>query len=177
VSLARLRLPLKSIAVTTALSLALSSCAISGLEFRQDNRLSIVSPTSLAVVKVPFTLRWTMSDFQSGPNTMQGGNDYFAVFVDRQPMAPGAGLKVLGDATCQATPGCPNMAYLEQNYVFLTAKTQLTITSLPELLPSSTRNGTKESHEIDIVLMNGSNHRIGESAWYVDFFSTFNNAS
>ena len=172
----RSRLPLTPAAVAAALSLALSSCAIQGLEFRQDNRISITSPASLAVVKVPFTLRWTAHDFPTGPNTMAGGNDYFAVFVDRQPMAPGAGLRVLGDATCQATPGCPNESYLETNYVFLTAKTQLRITSLPELLPPTTRNGTKESHEIVIVLMNGSNHRIGESAWYVDFFSTFNNA-
>ena len=162
--------------MAASLSLVLSSCAISGLEFRQDNRISITTPASLSVVKVPFMLRWTVKDFNYGPNTIQGGNDYFAVFVDRQPMPPGAGLRVLGDSTCQATPGCPNEAYLAENYVFLTAKPRLLITSLPELLPSTTRKGTKEDHEIVVVLMDSTNHRLGASSWYVDFFTLFNNS-
>ena len=163
--------------MAVSLSLVLSSCAVSGLEFRQDNRISITTPASLSVVKVPFMLRWTVKDFKYGPNTIKGGNDYFAVFVDRQPMAPGAGLRVLGDSTCQATPGCPNEAYLATNYVFLTAKPELQITSLPELLPSTTRNGTKEDHQIVIVLMDGKNRRLGESSWDAEFFTLFSNSA
>ncbi len=152
------------------LSLILSSCAIHGLDFRQDKRVDIVSPSSLGTVTVPFTVRWTVKDFSYGPNTIQGGNNYFAVLLDRQPMPPGGSLRDLADTGCKESPGCPNLTWLQQHYMYLTPTTSVTIDSLPRDLPLSTPAGTKESHEIVIVLMNGKNHRIGESAWYVDFY-------
>jgi hypothetical protein len=161
---------IRTLIVAVLISLVTSSCAIHGLSFVQDKRLSINSPASLSTVSVPFTLTWTMKDFSTGPNTIQGGNDYFAVFVDRQPMPPGAGLRSVADNACKATPGCPDRTWLQQHYIFLTSGTSLTIGSLPQLLPASSQAGTKEDHQIDIVLMNGQNRRIGESVWDVEFF-------
>jgi hypothetical protein len=152
------------------LSLVLSSCAIHGLDFRQDKRVSIISPSSLSTVTPPFRVRWTVNHFSYGPKTIQGGNNYFAVLVDHQPMPPGGSLRDLGDNACKATPGCPDLSWLAQHGMYLTGDTSLTIDSLERHLPTSTPAGTKESHELVIILMNGQNHRIGESAWYVDFY-------
>lgn len=162
----------RALAVTGLTSLVISSCAINGLSFVQDNRLSIRSPASLSTVTLPFTLSWTMKDFTTGTNTIEGGNDYFAVFIDHQPMPPGAGLRSVADDACRATPGCPDLTWLQQHYIFLTTGTSLTIDALPRLLPVNSRKGTKEDHQIDIVLMSGKNRRLGESAWDVEFFRT-----
>jgi hypothetical protein len=156
----------------TIVTFGLSSCAIHGLAFRQDKRVSIVAPKSLSVVTTPFTLKWTVHGFTYGPGTLHGGNNYFAVFIDREPMPPGASVHVLGDDACKRSPQCPDETWLEQHDVFLTAIPELTITSLPHLLPLNTRKGTKEGHEIDVVMMDGKDRRIGESAWYVEFFRT-----
>jgi hypothetical protein len=152
------------------LSLTLSSCAFHGLNFRQDHRVGIVSPSSLGTVTAPLTVRWTVKDFSFGPNTIEGGNNYFAVLLDHQPMPPGGSLRDLADTGCKETPGCPDVTWLEQHNMYLSSSTSVTIDTIPRDLPESTPAGTKESHEIVIVLMNGKNHRIGESAWYVDFF-------
>ena len=152
------------------LCVAASSCAIHGLDFRQDKRINILDPPSLSTVTVPFTVRWTAKDFSYGPNTIQGGNNYFAILVDHPPMPPGGSLRDLGDNACKETPGCPDLNWLQQHDMYLSASTSISIGSLPHTLPASTPAGTKESHAIVIVLMNGTNHRIGESAWFVNFF-------
>jgi hypothetical protein len=152
-----------------ACALMLAACATSNISFRTDKRVKIVRPHDRADVTPPFTLQWTVRDFPVGPGTIGSENSYFAVFVDRRPMAPGKDLRALGDDACKRLPGCPDETWLADHRVFLTADTSLRIEALPDLLPSTTRAGTKEDHEITIVLMHG-NRRIGEAAFAVEFF-------
>jgi hypothetical protein len=101
----------------------------------------------------------------SAPPTRDAG--YFAVFVDRPPIKPGATMKDVakGDRFCEQNPRCPDAAYLHQHYVFTTTKTALTMPQIPNLIGSKE---TLQLHTITIVLMDTSGHRIGESAWELD---------
>ena len=135
----------------------LSACGIQGLNFVQDDRVEIVAPKNNATVTLPLTVRWTARDFDGS----------FAVLVDRAPPNPGKSLATLaeGDAVCEATPGCPDAAYLAGLRAYTTTDTSFEITQLPEL----TEDRTREGHEVTIVLLDPAGKRIGESAFRVDF--------
>jgi hypothetical protein len=118
-------------------------------------------------VTTPFTLRWTYKDFDvTGPSARRDKNSgYFAVFIDKAPMPSGRGLKWVakGDRPCEKDPACPNAQYLADHHVFTTTQPELVVQTLP-----STNVHTKtERHEVTVVLLDGTGHRIGESAWYV----------
>jgi len=51
----------------------------------------------------------------------------YMVFVDRNPMAPDESVRSLTDDTCKATPGCPDTAYLTQNFIFPTRGTSIEV--------------------------------------------------
>lgn len=152
------------------LCVALAGCSFSNLAFVTDTRLHIVAPTNRALVKLPVTLRWTMRDFTvtppgSGPPSARAG--YFALFVDQAPVRPGQTLRAVasGDNACLHTPGCPNAAYLADRGVYTTTVTSFTLTQVASL------NAYQQIqlHTVTIVLLDSTGHRIGESAWYVDF--------
>lgn len=154
-----------------ALAVAGSSCTFSNLSFREDRRITIVSPRDREDVRPPFQLRWTARDFETGPGALGSNDKYFMIFVDRQPMRPGGTVKSLGDDICRRRSDCPNEQWLGERWIFATASTSLEFPALPALLPETTRGGTKEDHTITIVLMDGD-RRIGESAFTVEFFRT-----
>ena len=140
-----------------------SGCGIRGLNFVQDDRVRIVAPRDNAEVRVPFTVEWTVEDFDvTGPDAGS-----FGVFVDRAPPGPGKTLASLasGDAVCRATKGCPDEAYLASHRAYTTTETSFRIEQLPEL----TRDRARESHEVTVVLLDGTGRRIGESAFRVEF--------
>ena len=148
------------------LALLASSCS-SELAFRQDNRLEITSPPSQSHVTFPVTVSWTVDGFRiTGPD---GSSDpsagYFGVFVDRAPVPPGKTVNwiVRDDTRCQRTPGCPDATYLADRHVFTTQETSIRF----EQLPDQGAYQGHEVHDVTIVLLDGSGHRIGESAWYV----------
>jgi hypothetical protein len=151
-----------------ALSL-LSACVPEGLAFVKDDRLEITSPASRADVKPPVTISWKVRDFEVTGETGSGddGAGYFAVFVDKAPVPPGRSLAWLArdDTHCLATRGCPNETYLADRGVYSTSETTLTLKRLPDL---NAYQG-HENHEVTVVLLDGTGHRIGESAWYVNF--------
>ena len=158
--------------VLLALPLGLvAGCAdYSALAFHQDHRLSITSPESRAVLSPPFTLRWTMKDFDvaargEGPPRDDAG--YFAVFVDRAPVKPGHTPEDVADddQTCKRDPGCPDRSYLAGRGVYTTTRTSLRIPVIP---PLSSKEKV-QLHEVDIVLLDSSGRRIGEAAWYLEF--------
>jgi len=160
------RLPAWSFLVGVAL--LASSCA-HGLAFSQDRRLTIIAPRGHGKVRLPFTVRWTMRDFRvTGPD---GGSDpdsgYFAVFLDRTPIPPGKPLSWIArdDRRCKLIPGCPDETYFETRHVYATTQTQLSFGLLPDLQAV----GGHETHEVTIVLLDGSGRRIGENAWYASF--------
>jgi hypothetical protein len=154
-----------------ALAILGSSCTFSNLSFRVDKRISIVAPRDRSDVQPPFQLRWTARDFEAGPGTLGSDDDYYMIFVDRQPMRPGGTVESLGDDVCRRQPDCPDEQWLNARWIFVTASTSLDFPALPNLLPTTTRSGTKEDHSITIVLMHGD-RRVGEAGFTVDFYRT-----
>ena len=158
-------------AATLVLALMLSSCTVQNVQFRTDNRLSITSPKSRAVVSAPVTVQWSMRDFEvtglDGTSNSSAGA--FAVFVDRAPMPAGKDLTWLarGDASCELDPRCPDEKYLSDRGVYITTETSLTLEELP---PAADGVGN-EQHYVNVVLLDGTGRRIGESAWYRPFQS------
>jgi hypothetical protein len=151
---------------------AASGCRTSGLAFRIDDRLEIVAPEESAEVTLPFELSWTVEDFTvvgaDGSRSDDAG--YFAVLVDTSPMPPGENLTYYArdDETCNPQTKCPDAAYLADRNVFVTRDTTFPVTTLQDTRPID-RPSAPDTHEITIVLLNGSNERIGESAFKVDF--------
>jgi hypothetical protein len=150
-------------------ALAVPACGVSNLNFVRDDRLTITAPKEDAEVKLPLTVRWTVDDFTvTGPGAdVRPDAGYFGVFVDREPPRPGATLASLatGDPVCDATPGCPDAGYLAGLRAYTTTATSFEVARLPEL----TVDRDREAHEVTIVLLDGSGHRIGESAFRVQF--------
>ena len=158
----------------TALLLALaasSSCTANRLQFTNDHRLSFVTPKARAGVQVPLTIAWSMKDFDAVG--LDGGTDddrgAFAVFVDRAPMPVGRDLKWVakGDTGCKRDPLCPDAQYLADRGVLVTTETTVTL----DVLPNVAAGVGDEQHYVNVVLLDGTGHRIGESAWYLPFRS------
>jgi len=153
-------------------TLAAAGCGSMGnLAFTQDHRLAITAPEHRAHIDRPVTLRWQITDFRiaapsSEPPSRSAG--YFALFVDRSPVPPGETTDIVaeGDPECARTPGCPDKRYFAERGIYTTTQNQLTLASVPDL-------GTHEPnelHTVTIVLLDTEGDRIGESAWYVEFW-------
>ena len=156
--------------ILVGIALVMAACIPEGLAFVQDERLKITSPEGHTEVKLPVTIEWEVEDFEiTGPD---GDSDpsagYFGVFVDDSPVPPGKELAWIAhdDLKCLNTPGCPDKTYLADRNVFSTEETEFTIKHLPD---QDTATG-HETHEVTVVLLDGTGQRIGESAWYVTFF-------
>ena len=153
-------------AIGLAVLLACSACAPQGLSFRVDHRVKITSPRHDAKLSFPFTLKWTVKDFQvvgpGGPSQKSSG--YFAVFIDATPMRPGETLDAIAkkDATCHQDAGCPSVSYYAGRGIYTTTATEFVVSKLPD-------GSTGKSHRATIVLLNAAGERIGESAFRVNF--------
>lgn len=152
-----MRTPVLRSAVLTA-CLFLSSCAVHGLAFVQDDRVEIESPRDSATVGLPLTLRWRARGFDGK----------YAIFFDRSPMRPGRSVRSLvpeGDP-CRATNSCASAAWLALRDIFVVDGTSLRVTSLGGRPsdPSET-----ERHQVTIVLLNSSGERLGEAAFVREF--------
>lgn len=148
-----------------------SGCQFGQLQFRGDHRLTFEAPKARQRVHVPFTVRWSMKDFSAVG--LDGSTEHrrgaFAVFLDRAPMPVGKNLKWLAkdDPGCKRDPRCPDTQYLADRGVFVTTDTSLAL----ETLPAQTDGVGDEQHYVNVVLIDGTGHRIGESAWYRPFTS------
>lgn len=164
-SVARLR----TWAVSVGLLLLASGCAPSGLAFVQDKRLEILSPEPRSTVELPVTIRWRVDGFRiTGPDgRADPDSGYFGVFVDTTPIPPGETVAWIArdDRSCTSSPGCPDEQYLADRQTYQTQETTFTLEQLPFL----DAYAGHENHEVTIVLLDGTGHRIGESAWYVNF--------
>lgn len=156
--------------ILLSMTLLAPACIPEGLAFVQDDRLRITSPKGHTEVELPLTIEWEVEDFEiTGPD---GNSDasagYFGVFVDASPVPPGRELAWIAhdDPRCSNTPGCPDETYLADRNVFSTQDTEFTIEHLPDL---DTATG-HETHEVTVILLDGTGRRVGESAWHVTFF-------
>lgn len=162
---------LRRVALAAVTSLALTGCQLGQLQFRADHRLAFQAPASRAKVTVPLTVSWSMRDFD--PRGLDGSHDKhegaFAVFVDRAPMPVGKDLRWLArdDQGCTRDPRCPGAQYLADRGVYVTTGTSVTLSALPAA-PDGVGD---EQHYVNVVLVDGTGHRIGESAWYRPFQS------
>lgn len=157
-----------SVAVVV-LGLVLSGCSASGLNFREDRRLTILEPGDMETVSLPFTVRWRIDGFDV-IDAPDGSDDHdrgrFAVFVDRSPMPPGKGLDWLArnDDGCRDNPDCPNEKWLRDRGVRVLSATEITFDSM-----RVNDSQGRDRHEVTIVLLDGRDRRIGEAAFGVEF--------
>jgi hypothetical protein len=149
-------------AVLALLALLAGGCSVSGLAFREDDRVDIVEPADREETTLPVTVRWR-ADLDGGGD----GGPYFAVFVDRAPIRPGQSLRALADDACNSTPGCPDMAYFRDRFVFVTDEQQVTIDALPQ--EGGQRTSADDRHEATVVLIDADGRRVGEAAYTVEF--------
>lgn len=141
----------------------------SEMSFRQDKRMTIVSPHNGETVRPPFTVRWTMRDFTAAEpgSPVRTGTGYYAVLLDRYPMAPGKSLaSLVKNGACVGVANCPDAAFLAENLnVYVTARNSYTIDSVP----TSSAVGDDSAHFLTVILVDGAGRRIGESSWTVGF--------
>ena len=165
-----LRAPLRRmigvLAVLSLSSFVLTGCALSGLAFRADKRVTIVTPTDQQNVRLPVEISWTSKIPASA-------DIEYAVFIDSHPMRPGQTIEswIPSTDSCHHTPGCPNQQWLEQRFVFITTKHEITL----KLLPTLTTGGrdAENTHNVTIVLLNKkTGQRVGESAFLTTFVAT-----
>ena len=145
--------------VAVVVALLSSGCAVRGIAFRQDDRLSFVSPGDRDEVTLPVTVSWEVEDF----DVPEDGS--FAVFVDRAPQPPGKTLEWLArnDDTCRPDDGCPGEEWFAQRDIYLTTETEHTIDRLP-----ARTDDRREMHEITVVLVDRDGRRVGETGWTLD---------
>jgi hypothetical protein len=149
-----------------------SGCGVRGLNFKDDKRLEFIAPGDRAEVRLPVTVRWTVSDFDAtGADGSQRRNaGSFGVYIDRTPQPPGEQQEwlVRNDQMCKNDATlCANVDFLAQRDVHTTTDTSFLIERLP--LPSGDAERRREFHEVTIVLLNGRGERIGESAFVRQF--------
>jgi hypothetical protein len=150
-------------AALVLVTLGLGACGGEGrLAFTRDERVEIVQPDNESEVRLPVRLRWT-ADIERRP----GGGPYFAVFVDRAPVAPGQSLRVLADDSCNRTRGCPDADYFRDRFVYVTDERSLLLDTVPRR--TAQRTGAEDRHEAIIVLIDDEGRRIGEAAYRVSF--------
>jgi hypothetical protein len=161
---------LRRVVSVVGLVAATAACVPQGLALVQDERVEIVAPEARTTVRVPVTIRWRVEGFRITGNDGRAREDagYFGVFVDRAPVSPGKPLSWVAhdDRRCASTPGCPDATYLADHGTYAVTTTSFTLPVLPDL---DAYKG-HELHEVTVVLVDGTGHRIGESAWYVDFY-------
>ncbi|MER6007842.1 hypothetical protein ABT120_55535 [Nonomuraea angiospora] len=148
-------------ALLLAALVPLSGCSrLSGLQFRQDDRLQIQAPANLSTVRFPIEVSWQLT------GTPPPGR--YAVFFDRYPMAPGESLRDIVDTqpNCRGTDECLQPAYLGAVFgIHVTTETSVTIERFPSDAPATGDSG----HYATIVLIDDAGYRVGESVWYVSF--------
>jgi hypothetical protein len=153
--------------------IALSGCALNGLAFKQDQRLRFTQPSYRQKVHLPFTIRWTLTDFEltgrDGQASENAGS--LEVLFDTGPQPPGQGLRYFArnDPSCRASEGCPDQSYLAQRGIFTTTDDSLTVRHLPPAPGVDLSRGQPDIHDVTIVLLNGKGERIGESSWSTTF--------
>jgi hypothetical protein len=154
-----------------------SGCDAGRLQFKNDHRLSFQTPHARETVTAPVTVRWSMTGFDAvgldGSRTSRRGA--FGVFVDRAPMPVGKDLKslVTDDAGCRHDARCPDAQYLSDRGVFVTTQPEVTL----EVLRQQADGGTHQQHYVNVILLDGTGRRIGESAWYLPFVTKRRSAS
>jgi len=152
-------------------SVTLTGCGIDKLQFTNDERLTFTFPEERTRVTAPLTVQWTMKGFEAVglDGSSEDDRGVYAVFVDRAPMPVGKDLKWVfrDDQGCKRDARCPSLQQLADRGILITTDPQATI----EVLPQVGQGQGDEQHYVNVVLLDGTGHRIGESGWYLPFKS------
>jgi hypothetical protein len=159
--------------ILLSFSVILSGCSTQGLNFREDERVRITFPKPQDAVRFPFTMRWSVKNFEiTGlDGSAREDSGYFGFFIDRAPQPPSKTFAWLArnDLQCKNRPGCPDNAYFKNLGVHSLTKTSFTIENIIDPDPLNISRDRREFHEVIIILLNGRGERIGESAFRVEF--------
>jgi hypothetical protein len=71
------------------------------------------------------------------------------------------------DSGCKHDARCPSLQQLADRGVLVTTETSVKI----DVLPQVGQGVGDEQHYVNVILLDGTGHRIGESAWYLPFKS------
>jgi hypothetical protein len=124
----------------------------SGLEFKQDHRLSFIAPASDQLTRLPVTISWAMRT---------SGDYHFGVFVDQQAIKVGHNIdSVLPDGTK------PTRSLLAEDNVYKTDQDHVTLRIVPDVQYDK---ASRQRHAVTIVLLDAAGNRINESAWTREF--------
>lgn len=168
----------RSIAVALAAMFVVAGACTTEQAYRQDGRLEVQSPRQRARVTLPVRITWKAEEFTvsrpawapaatdaatgtTGTTGSPDGDGYFAVFVDRPPLAPGAELLSVAavDPACKADPACPDAKYFADRGIYLTSETEL---ELETLVDRRRGKSAKDWHEATIVIVEDNRTGIGE---------------
>ena len=116
--------------------------------FRNDHRIEIAEPANFATVHMPVELTWSAPGF-AAPEMGE-----FAVFVDRDPMPPGETV-----AYFAASGRMQNL--------YIVSSTRLRLLKLDPNPGAS--DVERNHHDVTVVLLDPTGHRIGESAGFAEF--------
>lgn len=159
--------------VLALIAVTLSSCSINGLALAQDHRIEFIEPEYREKVTLPFTISWSVSDFElTGPNgESRDDAGSIEILFDQEPQPPGEGLAYFAraDLSCRKADGCPDRKYLAQRQIYVTTKTSFTVRALPPAPGVDLERGQADIHDVVLVLLDGQGRRIGESAWWNAF--------
>lgn len=131
---------------------------------QQPTQIENLQPELFSTKKVPVKVSWE----QARP--LRDGERYM-VFVDRNPMAPDESIRSLTDDTCKATPGCPDKAYLNQNFIFPTRGTSIEVAILPFQGPYPVHD-LYDLHRATVVIVDAHDARVGEEFWTTSFYAS-----
>lgn len=162
-----LRLRCRALALLLGATALTAGCSgLSDLRLTQDDRLTLTRPASQQEVTLPFTVSWTVRDFDVVPagTPPRPDSGYFAVFVDTLPMPPGDSLRdFAGPRACGADPKCPTAELLASYNVYVTDQLSVEIPRVGTGLMGT------EGHQLIVVLLDGSGRRLGDSFWQSTF--------
>lgn len=147
--------------VVPVLGALVSGCSLEGLDFVEDDRLTVEGLDDREETDQPIELSWTLE------GGFRDDERAFAVIVDRTPPRPGRSVESLldDDPACSGTEGCPD-GYLERNRIFVTEETSLVLDGIPE---GTAKQEGRGYHEVTIVLVDADGVRVGEIAEAVRF--------
>lgn len=129
--------------------------------FTKSSAFRILTPASFSSVNLPLTVSWT-----EGAPYRPG--DKFALFLDRGSIGIGNSILHLIPESCRKVPSCSEDQYLQQQDVYVTTATSISLVNLPSTSLTGHSSG-KEDHEIVVVVLDSSGKRIGEQYASVDF--------
>lgn len=166
-------------ALVVALLVVASACQTSGMSFSRDASLRIDAPRSRSTLTLPVAVRWTPTADLDASIQRSNGDQYYGVFVDREPVRAGNDVSAMVDTECRRTPGCGTEAWFNDRGVYFTRERSVMLDDVEDLRVDRSRE-TRDLHRVTVVVMRRAERRVlssvidgtrdGEGAQTVEFW-------